>query len=75
MTGRSPAAAEPLRHPVRGPVFVVTEFWVRVEVPAERDQLILTHSEEMVEFLRQFMPEHEPPPGCSGLASSHRRPL
>ncbi len=53
---------EPLRHPGRGPVLVVAEFRVRMEVAAERDQLILMGSEELVEFLRQIMPEHEPPP-------------
>jgi hypothetical protein len=39
-----------------------------VKVPAERDQLILAGSEELVEFLRQVMPQHEPPPRmlCAG---------
>jgi len=57
-------------------VLVIAKFRVRMEIPAERDQLILTGSEELVEFLRQFMPEHEPPPrmlraGSSPAAPSH----
>jgi hypothetical protein len=57
-----PCRGEPERHPARGPVLVVSQFRVRVQVPAERDQFVLARGEELVEFLRQVMPEHGRPP-------------
>ena len=62
MTGRSPAAAS--RSDTRLVVRCswIPQFRVRVQVPAERDQFVLARGEELVEFLRQVMPEHGRPP-------------
>src|ERR1039457_4315971 len=53
---------QPERYPPRGPVLVITELRVRVQVPAELDELGLVRGKELVELPQDVTVRHAEPP-------------